>query len=272
MTFCVFCANMCCSKLKKLWAINVGKCIIKSIQHITIEPVFFLFALCLGIHLIVVEELYISKVCNVNLNYTRAVCDNITVSSIQFEIFNKLKKIYSIVSIPVLFHFILSNLESWKCAKWSTKVCCNSKGKKSSSPGNSSCNFNSVCWTLVRSKWSKTFNGPIYAWIHHFQHRLSYQSLLFLQIKSGVSTIWMFTRCDGRQARVLSSSLCIHSWCFETKDAIEEIGLSRWRLPNWILHREHSLWNYQVKTRILLQFWICHTYRLIVNFILHLFC
>lgn len=51
--------------LKEFWA------------NITVEPVLLLFALCQGLYMIVAQSLYVSKVCNVNLNFTREVCDNI---------------------------------------------------------------------------------------------------------------------------------------------------------------------------------------------------
>ena len=52
------------------------------VRNITIEPLFFLYALCLGFYIIVSSSLYVSKVCNVNLNYTREICDNIQVSKL----------------------------------------------------------------------------------------------------------------------------------------------------------------------------------------------
>ena len=83
---------MCSTKEKCRVIYFVG--IIKSvIKNTTIEPVFLLFGFCLGIHLIAVEELYISKVCNVNLNYTKALCDNITVSLNHFYLTKVIKKI-----------------------------------------------------------------------------------------------------------------------------------------------------------------------------------
>lgn len=53
------------AKLKNIWS------------EITIEPVFFFFALAHGFYAIISKTLYISKVCNVNLNYTFEVCENI---------------------------------------------------------------------------------------------------------------------------------------------------------------------------------------------------
>ena len=60
--------------------VSIPATILKIIKNVTIEPIFFLFALCLGFYIIVASELYISKVCNVNLNYTRDICDNIVVN------------------------------------------------------------------------------------------------------------------------------------------------------------------------------------------------
>lgn len=45
--------------------------------NVTVEPAFFFFALAQGIYIVIAQSLYISKVCNVNLNFTREVCDNI---------------------------------------------------------------------------------------------------------------------------------------------------------------------------------------------------
>ena len=47
------------------------------IQGITIEPAWLLFMLAHGFYVIVAQNLYIDKVCKVNLNFTTEVCDNI---------------------------------------------------------------------------------------------------------------------------------------------------------------------------------------------------
>ena len=89
---------MCIRILQDLvkFLIAVPSTILSIIRNITIEPIFFLFSLCLGFYIIVSSELYISKVCNVNLNYTRDICDNIVVSTYSYieDITSYLPKIY----------------------------------------------------------------------------------------------------------------------------------------------------------------------------------
>ena len=46
-------------------------------RHLTLEPAYMMFAMGMGVYYIVAAELYIEKVCRVNLNYTDEVCDNI---------------------------------------------------------------------------------------------------------------------------------------------------------------------------------------------------
>ena len=46
-------------------------------RHLTLEPAYMMFAMGMGIYYIVAWELYIEKVCRVNLNYTDEICDNI---------------------------------------------------------------------------------------------------------------------------------------------------------------------------------------------------
>ncbi len=47
------------------------------LRNITVEPAFVLFWLAHGFYTIASKDLYIAKVCRVNLNYTGEVCDNI---------------------------------------------------------------------------------------------------------------------------------------------------------------------------------------------------
>ena len=46
-------------------------------KNITIEPVYLLFVLNYGIFGIVSQDLYIEKVCRVNLNFNLTICDHI---------------------------------------------------------------------------------------------------------------------------------------------------------------------------------------------------
>ena len=45
--------------------------------NITLEPVCFIFALNFGFYAIASKQLYIEKVCTVNLNHTTEICDNL---------------------------------------------------------------------------------------------------------------------------------------------------------------------------------------------------
>ena len=53
------------------------KDIVGSFRHISLEPVFLLFAIGIGLISISSQSIYIDKACNVNLNQTESVCDNI---------------------------------------------------------------------------------------------------------------------------------------------------------------------------------------------------
>lgn len=55
-----------CSKLRGL------------VSLITVEPCLLFFSLCQGLYVIVANDLYIQKVCQVNLNYSQEICLNIT--------------------------------------------------------------------------------------------------------------------------------------------------------------------------------------------------
>ena len=53
------------------------KTILGSYRHISLEPVFLLFCVNLGLIGITTQDLYLKKACKVNLNHSEAICDNI---------------------------------------------------------------------------------------------------------------------------------------------------------------------------------------------------
>ena len=52
-------------------------------SRITVEPCMFFFALCNGMFVIIAQNLYIAKVCEVNLGFDKSICDNITHNKVE---------------------------------------------------------------------------------------------------------------------------------------------------------------------------------------------
>ena len=54
-------------------------------SNITVEPCLFFFALCQGLYVIIAQNLYIAKVCEVNFNFPKEVCDNIIENKVYYN-------------------------------------------------------------------------------------------------------------------------------------------------------------------------------------------
>ncbi len=67
------CCDTICGWFRQAWA-----AIRLVVANITVEPVYFLFCVGTGLYMIVSGQLYIEKVCLVNLDYGHEVCDNLT--------------------------------------------------------------------------------------------------------------------------------------------------------------------------------------------------
>ena len=52
----------------------------KALRRITVEPCMFFFALCQGMFVIIAQNLYIAKVCEVNLGYDKEICDKLDIN------------------------------------------------------------------------------------------------------------------------------------------------------------------------------------------------
>ena len=82
-------------------------------QSVTIEPVFFLFAMNFGFFAVASQQLYVDKMCQVNLNHSKEICDNIySHKEIQLDVqerVTRLKTINSVIQgIPSFFYSLIA--------------------------------------------------------------------------------------------------------------------------------------------------------------------
>ena len=82
-------------------------------KNITIEPVYLLFTFNYGIFGIVSQDLYIEKVCRVNLNFNSTICDNIQKyenEQIQVQEYTSTLKMYNTIlqTIPGTLYLLIA--------------------------------------------------------------------------------------------------------------------------------------------------------------------
>ena len=92
-------------------------------QSVTIEPVFFLFAMNIGFFAVASQQLYVDKMCQVNLNHSKEICDSIYIhKEIQLDVqerVTRLKTINSVIQgIPSFFYSLIAG--PW-CDKYGRK-------------------------------------------------------------------------------------------------------------------------------------------------------
>ena len=57
--------------------VKIKNAILGSYRQISLEPVFLLFSINIGLISVASKSIFIDKTCKVNLNETEAICDNI---------------------------------------------------------------------------------------------------------------------------------------------------------------------------------------------------
>ena len=134
------------------------------LSGVTVEPCLFFFALCHGMFVIIAQNLYIAKVCEVNLGFDKVICDNITHNKEEQVIVQKyvseLQAYSGILQVKEIAETLLFVLSSY--------------------PGHPLCSLRLVCWSLVRYSRQKVSHHLLLYRLRHQQLHLHHQHLLVL--------------------------------------------------------------------------------------------